>query len=393
MMNKRGGDFDGGHQGGGKRARGFGNKIGMRVIVPSKMAGCLIGKGGQNIQALRAEFNCNIRIPDCAGPERILEITGENWESVYDCLQACVPWLYECPNGQDDDESKELRFLVNQGVIGGIIGRGGEKIRSIRTSSGANVKVYSNPCPQSTDRCVQANGTLEKLLAAAREIYEIVANDDSQNLEELYNPINFDAFFANDYGGFGGGAASHKMGGMPGRGRGGMPPRGGPMGRGGPMMGGMRGDMMGGPGFGMGFDEMDMGMGRGGFRGARGGGGFGRGGFGMAFSDNEWGGGFGAGGGHGGGGGPELKFLKCEDSSTQVTISNDMAGAIIGPGGQRIRKIRNDSKANVTIGEPDSKKDRIITIAGDPESIQTAQFFLQQAVRDHSGGNNGYGGY
>jgi heterogeneous nuclear ribonucleoprotein K len=49
-----------------------------------------------------------------------------------------------------------------------------------------------------------------------------------------------------------------------------------------------------------------------------------------------------------------------------VTIPNELAGAIIGPGGQRIRKIRNDSKANITIAEPDpNSKERIITITGD----------------------------
>merc|ERR1719391_1212928 len=220
--------------GGGKRARGgFANKIGMRVMVPSKMAGCLIGKGGQNIQSLRTEYNCNIRIPDCPGPERIMEITGDHWDSVFDCLVAAVPWLYECPNGQDDGNQKELRFLVNQSVVGGIIGKGGEKIKDIRAKSGCNVKVYQNPAPQSTDRCVQANGSLDKLLIAAREIYEIVQNSESHGMEQLYDPLNYDSFFAGDYGGFGGGADGRKM---PSRGRGGHVGRGGAMR--GPMGGG-----------------------------------------------------------------------------------------------------------------------------------------------------------
>lgn len=38
MMNKRGGDFDYNGGGGGKRAKGgFGGKIGMRIMVPSKV--------------------------------------------------------------------------------------------------------------------------------------------------------------------------------------------------------------------------------------------------------------------------------------------------------------------------------------------------------------------
>jgi len=82
-----------------------------------------------------------------------------------------------------------------------------------------------------------------------------------------------------------------------------------------------------------------------------------------------------------------------EAESTQVTIPNDLAGAIIGPGGQRIRKIRNDSKATITIDEPaPGSTERVITIAGNKKQIQTAQYLLQQSVRENSGVGGG-GGY
>ena len=63
-----------------------------------------------------------------------------------------------------------------------------------------------------------------------------------------------------------------------------------------------------------------------------------------------------------------------------------MAGAIIGPGGSRIRKIRTESRATITIDEPVSgSEERIISITGNQRSIQTAQYLLQQSVRDHAG--------
>ncbi len=34
------------------------------------MAGCLIGKAGVNIQKLRSDYGCSVRLPDCPGPER-----------------------------------------------------------------------------------------------------------------------------------------------------------------------------------------------------------------------------------------------------------------------------------------------------------------------------------
>jgi len=104
------------------------------------------------------------------------------------------------------------------------------------------------------------------------------------------------------------------------------------------------------------------------------------------------------------GAGPTLNFDNAgndggEQESTQVTIPNDMAGAIIGPGGQRIRKIRNDSKASITIDEPaPGSNERVISITGTQKQIQTAQYLLQQSVRENSqagfgGGGGGRGGF
>jgi hypothetical protein len=56
-----------------------------------------------------------------------------------------------------------------------------------------------------------------------------------------------------------------------------------------------------------------------------------------------------------------------------------LAGAIIGKAGARIRRIRQDSGAGITIGEPTEGSDeRIITINGTDSQIQMAQYLLQQ---------------
>ena len=70
---KREADFDAGGMEGGKRSRG-GGRLEARVMVPSRMAGSVIGKGGANIQKLRSEYSAGVRIPDCPGPERIMSV-------------------------------------------------------------------------------------------------------------------------------------------------------------------------------------------------------------------------------------------------------------------------------------------------------------------------------
>ena len=65
-------------------------------------------------------------------------------------------------------------------------------------------------------------------------------------------------------------------------------------------------------------------------------------------------------------------------TTTQVSIPKDLAGAIIGKGGSRIRQIRQESGAGITIDEPVSgSTDRIITISGSQDQIQNAQYLLQ----------------
>ena len=78
-----------------------------------------------------------------------------------------------------------------------------------------------------------------------------------------------------------------------------------------------------------------------------------------------------------------------------MTIHKSMAGAILGPGGQRIRRIRAESRANITLGDANDNDERVITIEGGGKSIQMAQYLLQQAVREHhtsGGGGRGGGG-
>ena len=140
----------------------------------------------------------------------------------------------------------EARLLIHQSIVGGIIGRAGFKIKEIRDASGANIKVYQTCAPQSTDRCVAVHGSLFKMIRAMKEVFEVISNTEIKGVDQPYDPINFDGYYAAEYGGYGtemdvyGGPPRGLAGaglagaGMPPRGGGGMGgPRGGLGGRGG----------------------------------------------------------------------------------------------------------------------------------------------------------------
>merc|ERR1712088_986777 len=315
---------------------------------------------GANIQCLRNEYNANVRVPDCPGPERVMTIHADDAQTCINVVAAALPYMSEeaarsLPGQKPDGQSgpKEIRILIHQSIVGGIIGRAGFKIKEIREGSGANIKVNQTCAPQSSDRCVAVQGTNDKIIAALRLIIDVVENTEIKGFDQPYDPNNFDGYYAHEYGGYG----SER-------------------------------DVMG-------FYDMPMGGGRrGNFRGR--GGNFGNArGFGGGFDHSSRNtkpedGNFANNPGFGSGGGHHYDDDDDEDSgpveSTQVTIPKDMAGAIIGPGGSRIRKIRTESRATITIDEPVSgSEERIISITGNQRSIQTAQYLLQQSVRDHAG--------
>jgi len=357
-----------------KRHRPMGDTE-IRLLVYSKVAGSIIGKGGSNISKLRTENHATILLPDCPGPERVLTIQG-NLDAVLNVMQNVLPSLEEVSKGRTERTGRlgdsDARLLVHQSQIGCIIGRGGAKVKELRESTGTRITVYSVCCPRSTDRIVQILGKPSDCAECIKQIIALVKESLVKGPVEQYNPYNYDESFAQEYGGYGEGGA---VGGGGGGGGGG--PRTGPGGppphiRGPPERelkiptlvrdvprplsprNRYRDDsyerdqlppsLMGvaqpvrGPGL---YHDERM------------------------FREDDRG----------------------HQETTQVSIPKDLAGAIIGKGGARIRKIRGDSGASITIDEPrPGSTERIITISGSPNQIWKAQYLLQQSVRENSQG-------
>ncbi|CAF4566180.1 unnamed protein product, partial [Didymodactylos carnosus] len=66
----------------------------------------------------------------------------------------------------------------------------------------------------------------------------------------------------------------------------------------------------------------------------------------------------------------------------QVTIQNELGGAIIGRRGAKISQIRQKSGASITLDDPTpDSNDRIITVIGTQIQINDALYLLQTAVK------------
>lgn len=341
----------------------------IRLLIPSKVAGGIIGKGGQHIQKLRNDFRAQVNVGDCQGPERVVTIASD--------LDTCFNVVREMLKHFDKANGEcEVRILIHQSLAGCIIGKGGAKIKELKEQLGCKLKVFSNIAPQSSDRVVQIIGKEDQCIIGLMQIIDLIKDTPIKGAVHNYDPHNFDDLYADEYGGYGmgGGVGNYRSDG----GNRGFNNRGGRFNDRATGGGGGRGNR-GNDRSGRRSDFVDPWAQNDGQMGG-GNSSYGNNGnsFGMNFMGNmgNQNGSFGS---TRGGGGGDME----EKTSTQVTIPKDLAGAVIGKGGGRIRRIRNDSQAFIQIDEAlPGSTDRIITITGTPKQIQSAQYMLQQSIRD-----------
>lgn len=169
----------------------------IRLLIKSSIAGGVIGKGGHNIQKLRTIQNVKLNIVDCRGPERVITIAGE-MEVCCDVIREILK-QFESINGNEYD----LRILVHQSLAGCVIGVSGAKIKDIKEKTGCRLKIFSEHTPQSTDRVIQIVGSENQCIQTLLEIYDLIRGTAPRGPIHNYDPNNYNEFHANDYGGFG----------------------------------------------------------------------------------------------------------------------------------------------------------------------------------------------
>ncbi|KAM8711347.1 hypothetical protein ACLKA7_000483 [Drosophila subpalustris] len=255
------------------------NEETVRILIPSSIAGAVIGKGGQHIQKMRTQYKATVSVDDSQGPERTIQISADI-ESTLEIITEMLKYF------EERDEEFDVRLLIHQSLAGCVIGKGGQKIKEIRDRIGCRfLKVFSNVAPQSTDRVVQTVGKQSQVIDAVREVITLTRDTPIKGPIHNYDPMNFDRVYADEYGGYGTGTGSTRPSQRGNQRGGGNNGAGGGGGGGGGFGGGNNG---GGGGGGRGNDR---------FGGNRGGGGNGGGGGGL-------GGGLGGGAAGIGGGGP-----------------------------------------------------------------------------------------
>lgn len=158
----------------------------IRLLIPSNLAGAVIGKGGENIKRITSEFSAEVDVSKCQGPERVITIESD--------LETCCSVIRDIMKKIDkgNAEEFELRMLLHQSLAGCVIGKGGSKIKELKDKIGCRLKIFSNAAPQSTDRVAQIIGKEEQCIECITDIVELLKSTPVKGPIRNYDPRNYD---------------------------------------------------------------------------------------------------------------------------------------------------------------------------------------------------------
>ncbi|KAH7328403.1 hypothetical protein B0I35DRAFT_403780 [Stachybotrys elegans] len=139
--------------------------IHIRAVISSPEAATIIGKGGENVSNIRKLSNAKCTVSDYqkGAVERILTVSGIV-DAVAKAFGLIIRTLNNEPLGDASTASSKtypLRLLIPHILIGSIIGKGGARIREIQEASGARLNASDSCLPMSSERSLVVMGVAD----------------------------------------------------------------------------------------------------------------------------------------------------------------------------------------------------------------------------------------
>ncbi|KAN0065954.1 RNA binding protein, heterogenous nuclear RNP-K like protein [Thecaphora frezii] len=158
----------------------------VRALVSTKEAGIIIGKGGANVAELREKTGVKAGVSKVVPGvhDRVLSVSG-SLEGIAEAFSLIGKTILENPlnpnaevaANQSGSPLTSVRLLISHNLMGTVIGRQGLKIKHIQDLSGARMVASKEMLPQSTERVVEVQGTVEAIRVAIFEIAKCLAED------------------------------------------------------------------------------------------------------------------------------------------------------------------------------------------------------------------------
>ncbi|XP_026332884.1 RNA-binding protein Nova-2 isoform X2 [Hyposmocoma kahamanoa] len=165
----------------------------FKVLVPSMVAGAIIGKGGETIAQLQKDTGARVKMSKShdfypGTTERACLITGSVegimvvLDFIMDKIKEKPELVKPFPEGVDtkmpQDRDKQVKILVPNSTAGMIIGKGGNYIKQIKEQSGSYVQISQKAKEVSLqERCITVVGEKENNKKACGMILQKVVDD------------------------------------------------------------------------------------------------------------------------------------------------------------------------------------------------------------------------
>ncbi|XP_074268647.1 RNA-binding KH domain-containing protein RCF3 [Silene latifolia] len=182
-----------------------------RYLCPAQKIGSIIGRGGDIVKQLRLDTKAKIIIRETVpgSDERVVTIYSTSQESnPFDEMdtQVCPAQdalfrvhdrvIAEDSPADDDPEATQnviARFLVPNDQIGCIIGKGGQIVQTIRTETGAQIRILKDEhlprCALSTDELLQISGEAPVVRKALYQIASRLHDNPSRTQHLLASAV------------------------------------------------------------------------------------------------------------------------------------------------------------------------------------------------------------
>lgn len=139
--------------------------IHIRAVISSPEAATIIGKGGENVSNIRKMSGAKCTVSDYqkGAVERILTVSG-----IVDAVAKAFGLIIRTLNNEPLNEKSTtasktypLRLLIPHILIGSIIGKGGARIKEIQDASGARLNASDSCLPMSSERSLVVMGVAD----------------------------------------------------------------------------------------------------------------------------------------------------------------------------------------------------------------------------------------
>lgn len=162
----------------------------VRFLIENAKVGKIIGKGGNRVNAIRTQSRASVSIlqPNVESQqpsERVISIKGK-----LSSIEIAIQLLCNAIGESKLMEHHQITLLTHNSFIGGVIGRGGATIKRTNAVTGAMIHISSEPLPSSTEKTITVHGSMYSVAQALILIIRQISRQGTGSAETFvaYEP-------------------------------------------------------------------------------------------------------------------------------------------------------------------------------------------------------------